>query len=108
MQLELAAKIWGLDKDSPGTNKKAYDLLQNDKTSIALIAAYIYMNEKDIGQKLTGADAAGAHNMGSERYKQVINGCSGKTKQAKRSEQYQKSINDALNGIIDARKDNQR
>jgi len=78
MQLELAAKIWGLDKNKPGTNEKAYDLLQNDKTSIALIAAYIYMNEKNIGQKLTGADAAGAHNIGGERYKQVIEGYSEK------------------------------
>ena len=108
MQLCLAAKIWGLDTNAPGTNKKAYDLLMNDRTSIAFIAAYISINEKEIGQKLYGADAAGAHNMGSVDYKKVLNKQKEKRPIAKRSEQYQKAIQDALNGKIDMRKDGER
>ena len=108
MQLCLAAKIWGLDTNAPRTNKKAYDLLMNDRTSIAFIAAYISINEKEIGQKLYGADAAGAHNMGSVDYKKVLNKQKEKRPIAKRSEQYQKAIQDALNGKIDMRKDGER
>ncbi|MBE6361710.1 MAG: hypothetical protein E7059_09710 [Treponema bryantii] len=80
----------------------------NDKTSIALIAAYISINEKEIGKKLKGADAAGAHNMGSRAYKKVLTGEKSKTRIAKRSEQYQEAIRDALNGKIDTRKDVER
>ena len=108
MQLGLAAEIWGLDLNAPGTNKKAYNLLMDDKTSIALIAAYIKINENEIGQRLYGADAAGAHNMGGESYKKVLNGEKEKSKIAKRSEKYQKAINDALNGKINTRRDDKR
>ena len=108
MQLSLVAEIWGIDKNSSGVNKKAYTLVMNDKTSIALIAAYISINEKEIGKKLKGADAAGAHNMGSRAYKKVLTGEKSKTRIAKRSEQYQEAIRDALNGKIDTRKDVER
>lgn len=80
MQLSLVAEIWGIDKNLSGVNKKAYTLVMNDKTSIALIAAYISINEKEIGKKLKGADAAGAHNMGSRAYKKVLTGEKSKTR----------------------------
>ena len=96
MQLSLVAEIWGIDKNLSGVNKKAYTLVMNDKTSIAFIAAYISINEKEIGKKLKGADAAGAHNMGSRAYKKVLTGEKSKTRIAKRSEQYQEAIRDAL------------
>ena len=108
MQLSLVADIWGLDKGAPGTNKKAYELLKDENICIALIAAYISRNEKEIGQKLEGADAAGAHNMGSAGYKSVLEGTRSKSEVARRSEHYQKAIQDALNGKIDTRKDEER
>ena len=108
MQLSLVAEIWGIDKNLSGVNKKAYTLVMNDKTSIALIAAYISINEKEIGKKLKGADAAVVHNMGSRAYKKVLTGEKSKTRIAKRREQYQEAIRDALNGKIDTRKDVER
>ena len=108
MQLSLAADIWGLDENVSGRNEKAYNLLKDDNTSIALIAAYIKMNEKTLGRKLKGADAAGAHNMGASMYKAVLDGKRNKSRVAKRSVLYQKAINDALQGKIDIRKDNER
>ncbi|MCR5317383.1 MAG: hypothetical protein K6E22_04070 [Treponema sp.] len=108
MQLALVCEIWGLEKDSPGVNEKAYELVMDDNTSIALIAAYIKMNEKAIGKKLKGSDAAGAHNMGSKNYKEVLEGKKEKFYVSERSVQYQKAIQDALNGKIDTRRDDER
>ncbi len=108
MQLSLVCEIWGIDKDSPNANKEAYELLKNDNLSIAFIAAYISKNEKIIGKKLEGSDAAGAHNMGGAGYKEVLEGKRSKSSVAKRSEHYQKAIEGALNGIIDTRKDEER
>ena len=108
MQLGLVADIMCKDILKPGVKQEMYELLQDKNWSIAFIAAYISRNEKALQRKLEGADAAGAHNMGAANYKQVLNGEKNKSEVAKRSEQYQQAIKDALKGIIDTRKDNER
>ena len=108
MQLGLVADIMCKDISKPGVKQEMYELLQDKNWSIALIAAYISRNEKALERRLEGADAAGAHNMGAANYKQVLNGAKNKSEVAKRSEQYQQAIKDALKGIIDTRKDNER
>ena len=108
MQLKLVAQLWGFDINAKGSNKKAYSLLMDDKTSIALIAAYIKQNEKELNIRLFGSDAGIAHNMGCQGYKMVLEGKIKKSEVAKRSEEYQEAIKDALNGFIDTRKDRDR
>ena len=108
MQLGLVADIMGKDISKPGVKEEMFKLLQKENWSIAFIAAYIARNEKEMGQKLKGADAAGAYNMGAANYEQVLKGKKNKSGVAKRSEQYQQAIKDALEGIIDTRKDNER
>ena len=49
-----------------------------------------------------------AHNMGFQGYKMVLEGKIKKSEVAKRSEEYQEAIKDALNGFIDTRKDRDR
>lgn len=107
MQLKLVAQLWGFDINAKGSNKQAYSLLTDDKTSIALIAAYIKQNEKELNIRLFGSDAGIAHNMGCQGYKMVLEGKK-KIRSAKRSEEYQEAIKDALNGFIDTRKDRDR
>lgn len=46
--------------------------------------------------------------MGCQGYKMVLEGKIKKSEVAKRSEEYQEAIKDALNGFIDTRKDRDR
>jgi hypothetical protein len=69
---------------------------------------YIKRNEEELGMKLKGAAAGGAHNMGAAGYKAFLDGKGKLTEHASRSLEYQQAIQDALDGIIDTRKDNER
>lgn len=81
-----------------------------DGRSIALIVLNIAENEKVLGFKLEGSAAGYAHNMGAKRYNDYLNQVenSPNDKIPKRSENYQESIKDALNGIVDTRTDSER
>jgi len=109
MQLQTAADLLGENIDEPGVKKKMYDLLCDDAWSIALIAAYIKKNEKILNRKLNGYEAGYAHNMGAKRYNDYLNNKNPpNNKVPKRSENYQKSIKDALNGVINTTEDSNR
>ncbi len=109
MQLGLASEICGFDKNVAGTRKKAYDYLMNDSISISLIAANIKKNEKELGYRLESSAAGYAHNMGSKRYRDYLNGDkSVRDSVAKRSTFYQESIKDALKGSLNSTPDYKR
>ena len=108
MQLGLAAELLSKDINEPGTKKEMYETLKKDNWSITLIGAYIKRNQNELGHKLEGAAAAGAHNMGASGYKDYVDGKRGLKDVAKRSIDYQQAIRNALDGIIDTRKDSER
>jgi hypothetical protein len=108
MQLGLAAELLDENIDVHGIKERMYNLLKNDNWSIILIALNIRKNEKELGVELKGAAAGGAHNMGVAGYKAFLNGEQGLTEHARRSIEYQQAIQNALNGVIDTRKDNER
>ena len=108
MQLKLVAELLHEDINISGTQGKMYEHLKDDNMSIALIGAYISKNEKELGIKLKGFAAGGAHNMGATGFKNYLKGERDLSSVAKRSVDYQQAINDALNGVIDVRKDSER
>jgi RHS repeat-associated protein len=108
MQLRLAAELFGEDLNEPGTQKKMYDMLKNDDWSITFIGINIKKNETELKIKLKGAAAGGAHNMGSTGYKAFLDGKRKLSPVAERSVDYQKAINDALNGTLNSKKDSER
>jgi RHS repeat-associated protein len=109
MQLGLAAELLAMDINESGTKEKVFNLLSNDRWSIALIGANIAKNEEALGSKLPGIFAGYLHNMGPEGYIRYLNKNEPPDDRvAKRSMDYQAAINDALNGTIDVRKDSER
>jgi RHS repeat-associated protein len=108
MQLGLAADLLFENINDSGIKEKMYNLLQNDNWSIALIGLNIKRNEEKLGTKLKGKDAGAAHNMGVAGYRSYLEGKRGLSEVSGRSIDYQQAISDALNGIIDTKKDSER
>ena len=108
MQLGLVAELLNRDINTPGTKREMFDILQDDNKSIALIGMNIMKNERELGMKLEGAAAGGAHNMGVAGYKAFLEGRRELAPVAERSVDYQQAIQGALNGVIDSRKDSER
>jgi hypothetical protein len=108
MQLGLAAELLGKDINAPGTKAEIFKILQDDNASIALIGLNIKKNEHELGIKLRGSAAGGAHNMGVSGYKAFLEGQRELSSVGERSIEYQQAINDALNGIINPLKDSDR
>lgn len=98
MQVNRAAELLGLDVSKPLDRDKAISALDNDATSIDLIARNISDYQKKQGRPLTVQEAAVAHNSGRKGLDSFVKGevKDTKGKVYSRSWGYQKEISEAL------------
>lgn len=105
MQLKLAGELLGIDVNESGGKLKIYEALLNDEISIELIAKNIVKNETEMKRKLNGYEAGFAHNMGVAGFRKYLSPFVEKKDKpsdrvAKRSENYQHAIKQALDGEV--------
>jgi hypothetical protein len=110
VQMGLASELLGLDPNDPASFEAAYEALQDPAVAIDIAAQNIVRNEKAMGRKLTGSEAAYAHNMGAARYQDYLDGKPNppSDRVASRTRNLQNGIARALEGYINFEPDNWR
>jgi RHS repeat-associated protein len=101
MQVQLAAKLLGLDVSKPEERDKAIATMKNDAGAIDLIARELAMYQSEFGVSLDVKAATIAHNAGRAGLKSFLEGKvsdeKAKGKVYSRSWPFQKQIREALN-----------